>query len=219
MSSAGPADEVPPALPAKDGEGGKRKREVCWSLRSVDHTVRSIISGREVLHLLPLSFSFKNAPSPSSLLHLVFWAVKTSQQVLWMWMAPSVAVCAPFETLPFARHLHLSISIHARTQMRCVSQERDRIGLTLEFTAIWRCAACILLRPFMSMIGREDEKKESEHSRPRLCFTCFLTLAIATHRFFSQKSPSVHCDLTCPWIGRVEPSVLQSPYLSMELAV
>lgn len=29
MSSAGPADEVPPALPAKDGEGGKRKREVC----------------------------------------------------------------------------------------------------------------------------------------------------------------------------------------------
>lgn len=71
----------------------------------------------------------------------------------------------------------------------------------------------------MSMIGREDEKKESERSRPRLCFTCFLTLAIATHRFFSQKSPSAYCDLTCPWIGRVEPSVLQSSYLSMELAV
>lgn len=45
----------------------------------VDHTVRSIISGREVLHLLPLSSSFKNAPS---LLHLVFWAVKALQQLL-----------------------------------------------------------------------------------------------------------------------------------------
>ena len=156
------------------------------------------------------------------LLHLVFWAVKASQQLVWMWMASSVAVCAPFETLPFARHLHLSISIRTHTNEMCFTRARPNWTYTwVTVTAIWRCAACILLRPFMSMIGRENEKKESEHSRPRLCFTCFLTLEIATIRFFFPKiaicllwpylSMDWPCRAICPTmtlpvhgIGRVE---------------
>lgn len=173
MSSAGPADEVPPALPAKDGEGGKRKREVCWSLRIVDHTVRSIISGREVLHLLPLSFSFKNAPSPSSLLHLVFWAVKTSQQLLWMWMAPSVAVCAPFETLPFARHLHLAISIHARTQWDVFHKSETELDLhlrSLQFDVVRRVSCCVLSCPWLAVKTKKKRASTRGHAFALLAF-------------------------------------------------
>lgn len=117
-----------------------------------------------------------------------------------------------------------SIHLYTRTHTNemCFTRARPNWTYTwVTVTAIWRCAACILLRPFMSMIGREDEKKRERalEATPLLyllfdscnCNTSFLLPKIAICPLWPYLSMDWPCRAICPTItlpvhgiGRVE---------------